>query len=347
MDSTDYPPALSKMYSAFEQQQFGVTNCFMCGVNLNSDNSSKEHVIPLWAQSRYRLCDQRLTLLNASTIPYKQLTIPCCKPCNGKYLAPLEKRVSEAVLMGKAEVESLRDYDLFLWLGKIFYGLHFKELFLPADRAGDSDSTITTPHLLSRFQLLHSFLQGVRVPMVFVDCTPASIIVAETQAPADPSYQWWMRDGLDGMFISCQLGTVGLIAVFEDGGVHQRMSASLQHYLGLPMHPIQFRELAAMVYMKAYHCAVVPSYMLHERLGSAEPIEIRETGLGGTPDGKTHFSYNMEEYARVLASFTGCSVDDIYAPPDGVRTFLRNEDGSQKEFGFQEWPWPDLAKIDD
>jgi len=345
MESTDQPPASSKMYNAFEKQRFDVTNCFMCGIDLNSDNRSKEHVIPLWAQNRYRLHNQRLTLLNGSAIPYRQLTIPCCESCNGKYLAPFEKRVSDAVLMGKTAVEALEDYDLFFWLGKIFYGLHFKELFLLADREGVSGTTITTPDLLSRFQLLHSFLQGVRVSMVFVDCMPATILVAETKAPADPSYQWWMRDGLNGMFISCQLGSVGLIAVFEDGGVHKAMSASLQNYLSRPLHPVQFRELAAMVYMKALHCAVVPYYRLYERLGSTEPIEIRETGLQGTSDGQTHVSYTMAEYAKVLASFVGCLLDDIYVPPDGVKTFLRNEDGSQKVFGFNEWPWPNSAKI--
>src|SRR5262249_35334617 len=64
--------------------------CFLCACALNNANRSDEHVIPRWLQREFNLWDQRLTLLNDTDIPYRQLTIPCCTRCNNETFAPLE-----------------------------------------------------------------------------------------------------------------------------------------------------------------------------------------------------------------------------------------------------------------
>ncbi len=84
------------LFDAVEKRRFGPRICFLCGCSLGVENRSEEHVIPKWLQKRFKLLDQRLVLLNGTSIPYKQLTIPCCKPCNNKHLAPIENKVKLA-----------------------------------------------------------------------------------------------------------------------------------------------------------------------------------------------------------------------------------------------------------
>ena len=146
---------MHKLFDAVRNRGFGEDICFLCGCKLTECNRTKEHVIPLWAQQRYRLFDQRMILLNGTEIPYRQLTVPCCFGCNNIHLKPIEDEVSEAVLVGSDAVEAIGPYKLFIWLSKIFYGLLYKELFLQFERSNPQDNdTITDPELLMA-QLSH------------------------------------------------------------------------------------------------------------------------------------------------------------------------------------------------
>ena len=65
--------------------------CFLCGDQLTDAIRSPEHVFPAWLQHRVGLWNQEFTLLNETTIPYRQLTIPCCAECNNEYLGGLKR----------------------------------------------------------------------------------------------------------------------------------------------------------------------------------------------------------------------------------------------------------------
>lgn len=95
--------------------------CFVCGATADSE----EHIIPKWLQSRYDLWNQRIRLPNDTTMPYRQLRIPCCKGCNNEVLSKLET----AVQTGNAT-----DQELWKWAAKIHYGLTRKDDFLAWDR---------------------------------------------------------------------------------------------------------------------------------------------------------------------------------------------------------------------
>jgi hypothetical protein len=213
------------LFRAVRDRQFGHDICFLCGGNLG-DGGTEEHVIPRWAQERFDLWNQRLTLLNGTVIPYRQLTVPCCFACNNQYLEPIENAVARATRNGAAAVRALGDQVLFVWLGKIFYGLLYRELFLTADRRDLSVGMIAQPDLLRHFELHHYFLQSCRVRMSFAEEFPASIFVFDVCEPPDRRHGWDFRDNLATMFISCRVGQVGLIAVLQDGGA-QRLGGRL------------------------------------------------------------------------------------------------------------------------
>jgi len=95
-------PNSAILFAPDKQPQFGREFCFLCGVVLDPERDTDEHVIPRWIQERYELWTERLTLLNHTTlnhttIPYRQLTIPCCVTCNNHHLGKIEMQVQQRV----------------------------------------------------------------------------------------------------------------------------------------------------------------------------------------------------------------------------------------------------------
>jgi hypothetical protein len=135
------------LFHAVERRRFGRSTCFLCGRRLTPTNRTDEHVFPKWVQSRFSLWNQKLTLLNGTQIPYRSLTIPCCRTCNGKHLSVIENTVKTATLKGHRAVSELDPLTLFLWLGKIFYGLLYKELFLVKDKKSGRKTPIADKRL--------------------------------------------------------------------------------------------------------------------------------------------------------------------------------------------------------
>src|SRR5262249_3025796 len=93
--------------------------CFICACVLDDTNRTAEHVVPRWLQERFSLWNKRLFLLNGTSIPYRQLTIPCCFECNNQRLCPLENRISNAIATGYEAIRQLPPLDLFRWFAKI------------------------------------------------------------------------------------------------------------------------------------------------------------------------------------------------------------------------------------
>jgi hypothetical protein len=114
--------------------RFGASTCFLCSAPLRSKNRSEEHVFPKWLQNRFKLWNQRLDLINMTSMPYRQLTIPCCKTCNGVHLGKLEKVMQLAIESGPNAVEELPPAIVYMWLSKTFYGVLYRESLLRADR---------------------------------------------------------------------------------------------------------------------------------------------------------------------------------------------------------------------
>src|SRR6185437_5427329 len=121
-------------------------------------NRSDEHVIPRWVQDRFGLWNERLNLLNGSSIPYRQLTVPCCRTCNNVHLSQIENRVRSAVALGFEAARELDQKTWFLWLGKIFYGLLLREYFLKRDRKSPRTGRIVPRSLIEQYELHHTML---------------------------------------------------------------------------------------------------------------------------------------------------------------------------------------------
>jgi len=238
-------PELTGIFKQLEEHTFTADECFLCGCVLVKENKTEEHVIPKWLQSKFNLWDQQITLLNGTYLPYRLLTIPCCKTCNNIYLSPFEIKVNKAFNGGFEVFKNLDKKTLFLWLGKIYFGLLYKELFLSLDRKNPKKGTILTSEYMNFFYNHFLFLQGIREKHVFNGFFPASIYLFKTQLSNIIENQWDIFDNQSTMFISIRMGEIGIIAALQDCETIIGFGSAYDQHREIDLHPLQFREIAA------------------------------------------------------------------------------------------------------
>jgi hypothetical protein len=224
-------------------------SCFLCGSS--TEAITQEHVFPKWLQRRYRLWDQKIGLLNGTLIPYRYLQIPCCVSCNNEDLSALESTISTAVTAGYEACAALDQRLLYLWVGKLFYGILRKEIILAVDRSRPGGGTILPASTLEGFSNLHLFLQGIRGCHQFSGDPPYSVIVCnlhDLRAPMD----YCFRDNLFYLTAAMRMGDVGIMVVFEDAGLTtETYGRYVSDVNGRKLHPLQFDELYARVTYQA------------------------------------------------------------------------------------------------
>lgn len=112
------------LYDPERDRSFTKTRCFLCGVDLDDENRTDEHLFSHWIQHEFDLWDQTLDLFNETTIPYRQVVIPCCNPCNTIHLKRIEDQILQAYRQG---IEAFRELDesvVFIWLSFLNIRLH-------------------------------------------------------------------------------------------------------------------------------------------------------------------------------------------------------------------------------
>jgi len=326
---------LSQLINRLHLQEFNQTTCFLCARSLETLESTDEHVIPRWAQKRYNLWDQKLTLLNNTFISYRQLTVPCCKECNTYRLQPIEVSMADAVLKGPHAVRDLGLETLFLWLGKIFYGILYRELFLLFDRSANNSITIATPEMLQQYETHVLFLQQARESIKLVDFCPGSFFVFRTQNLKRPEYQWDFCDNIETMFIGIRMGEVGVIGILQDGGAQQYFDEEYKDLLDHPLHPIQFRELCAHFSYRSTLATRTPKYFTIE----GKPHQTYQLPLGGFSVKPLFEGWDPATYAKFLSQYTGAPYERVFEPPDKVKTILRDEAGKPVFMDFNKYPF--------
>ena len=326
------------IYHAIDRQRLDQSACFLCGVQLTTATRSDEHVIPSWVQDRFELWNRRMTLLNGTSIPYRQLMIPCCRTCNNEHLSRIERDVRDAVLSGYQATSALSETTLFLWLAKIFYGLLFKERFLLAERRSAGSASIVSTELLKQFSLHHTFLQAARVPIAFETGLPASVFVFPVQAPPDIRGQFDFRDSFEHLVISVRLGEVGILAALQDGRAQRdHWATELGRYADRPLHPLQFVELTAQFFYRATLLSRTPKFVI---ASANENTTVIQSPLGGFSLRPLFDDWDVRRYAQILAQFSGQPLDELFQAPDSIRTWLDDADGERAHFDFTDQPWP-------
>jgi hypothetical protein len=312
---------------------YGRDECFLCGAPLTPVTRTWEHVFPQWILREFDVWEARLTLLNGTDIPYSQLKIPCCLACNGGLLATIERTVATAYRSGIAGFRALGEETLFLWLGKILYGLLVRELHLPADRRDPEAGMIVEPDDLQQFQMHHYLLQGA-VRRVRWGTFPASIFLFDTKTSDDAHANFDFSDGPHGPFLSLRIGGVGIFAVLQDWGAARN---TLELTPPQSLAPVQFRELSAFMRYYAYRFKRTPTILVGKPADG--PAEVTCLPLGGLSGGPLYDPFEPEAFAAVLGHALDVPAEWLLI--DGrIRTWMTNDQGEAWDLPFQAWPLP-------
>jgi len=302
--------------------------CFLCGVPLDAERQTDEHVIPRWVQDRYDLWNQRLTLLNGTEIPYRQLTIPCCATCNNVHLGRIETEMQQACDAGITALRKVAPRTIFLWASKIVYGLLYREHLLPWDRRAPGEGPIVPKEELERFRLLHQFLQAARLSVDFSPWLPASIFVFETLEPSDQAMAFDYWDDLEYLSLSIRIGKVGIVVCLQDGAaVEQSFADHYSDFQKFGLHRIQFAEVSAQIFYDLRRLTRTPKFLLYD---SADRAQVMLMPLGGLSTKPLFTDFKLAEYAKVLSHFTRIPFEALHPEPDGVISWIRKGEELQQ-----------------
>lgn len=210
--------------------------------------------------SRYDLHERQIKLLDMSIVRYQDLRIACCPTCRTQHVEPLEARVEAAAAQGLAGLRALDEQTLFLWLGKMFYGILVTELLTEMNPLARPQYPLAeNAQLFRRFQAFYQPFQSLRVPMEYEDFVPGSIFILEVD-PREDDLLFAYDDDLSTITFSIKLGNAQVMACLVDNGIIRQAMRRVYQDAHRPLHPVQAAEFKARVYYAAYLLNVVPDY---------------------------------------------------------------------------------------
>ncbi len=286
-------------YDPFAGMRFGPATCFLSGEYVGVADTIP--VFADWLQVRYHLAERPILLLDQSIATVAGLRIPA-SPAARRRVAALESQVEAAAAQGLAALRALPAETLFLWLGKMFYGIFITELFREQEPLVKPRYPLAeNAALLRKFQAFFVLLQGLRVPTEYADFVPASVFVLEVEPGHDgPVFEY--DDDLNTLVFSIRLDSVVLIACLVDIGlIAQAMRGVYAEAGQRPLHPAQVAEFKARVYYAAHLLHVVPDiYPRPPRPGDEKMVF---DGLLDDVSGAVFNPWENVPYAHVLEEF--------------------------------------------
>ena len=169
--------------NAYELTQINdnyLDRCVMCRDKLSEETRSAEHIYPKWLQNQFCLWDKKLRLPNDSTIPYRQMTVPCCKACNGGVMSDWEKHIGNAVSQGYEAFVKLDEEIIAWWVYKLYYTKLVKELSLRTDIKDPESETIITDKLLAEYNPIYYYMCELLKGTKFLDPKPYELYIYRT-----------------------------------------------------------------------------------------------------------------------------------------------------------------------
>ena len=315
----------NKKYIFEEKRSFSIDRCFVCDELLTEENVTEEHIYPKWLQRKFNLYNQKISLLNGTFIPYRNLKVPCCKECNEKMSARIEKPMEQAVERGYDGFISLDRNIVFQWLNKLSYGMLYKEAMLLRER-NNKDSGYIVPHeILNDLHMKYVFLVSIVRDTEYVH-EPYSLLVFRIKPDAKNPY--WGFDGFATPVSCFCMDDIGIIAHLQDNGFNEdffRERRSMNDLLQKELHIVQFREVVAKFLYKSSLFLRNPAYVMF--MGDNAPKQIISQGMSGIG----YADWEQESYARVLEFFWqdfGIPFQEIYKGDDKVLSVLWDENGN-------------------
>ena len=317
------PHEASSVVSPHEQflvertQQFGADHCFLCGkyIPVGSADRTSEHVFPKWLLRALNLWDSSVSQIDGRPLRYRQLTVPCCSICNGGDLSAIESRVRVAFAEGLEAFAALDRRDLFLWLGKIYYGLVYKESLQPLYvRESAGPRLLPAEHL--RSVAFHHFLLQAAAGVVSWQPSqpgPATFHFFECLDSDEPRMRFDYMDDVVIPMLGIRMGRIGVIAVLQDWGRSEGvLQPQIEAARAFALHPTQFREAYARLAYVTESSWRDLTHVVASRDGVATVITRDAGSFGGT--------WVWADFAPRLARAWAVPVEAIFDGAKGMST---------------------------
>lgn len=283
-------------------QKFGPDDCFLCGADLSVAPGTRtdEHVFPKWLLQELNLWDDSIIQLNGRLAHYRRLKVPCCQRCNGEHLSRVEARVKNAYLKGLSGFRELDRRDLLVWLGKIYYGIIYRESHVPRSVRDQFGERLVPTEYLKTLSFHHFLLQVVadRVDWSPRYPGPASFHFFECLDDEDPGRRFDYLDDLDVPMLGIRMGRIGVVCVLQDWGRSENVQQNhLRTARTMRLHPTQFREVYGRL---KYMTDSSWKDNIHPVVGGSQCVTVFYN-----PDQEFRGDVDPEEQAHVLASVWG------------------------------------------
>lgn len=310
-----------QFFNPFDELLFDDTFCFLTG---EEENLTTIDVFPYWFLELSKTTEKRLKMMDKGVeIPYKDLKLPCSLKVQTSFM-DLDNKVKEAFLKGYDGLKSLNDHELFLWIGKIVYGvLYFEFHFERKMNEKQGDIFGISEPLMEKLSLFHLMLQSLVTPIQFTGVKPWSITIVKNKYSEDiVNY----RDDAVNLMFSVSTNGFGLIACLQDNGVVAGMHRSIIEKIGTSvLHPVQFEEL----WSKFIYTNYLLQYPASYKFGKNEKgLIIHGVPIEATGNEPLFHHWDDQTFSTVLGNYWkpwGIKEKEIYVEPHSPLSFLENE----------------------
>lgn len=311
------------LFNPFETLHFDNETCFLSGKDLQSADESIS-VFPEWILDRFTLKDKKFRMLDQVTgIRYGELKLPCSPEVKNAFNI-LEEEIQTAFTNGYEEIKKIPEQKLFLWMGKLVYGVLYNDLTLEMSRTEKKEKNFKmSPLLRKRFGKFHLMLQSLMVPMEFRGLKPWSIRIVKLKYSND-TFNY--KDEPIRLNFSLGMNGFGIVACLQDNGAVGFMQQDIiQKIAEKILHPIQFEELCARFLYANYLLKSNPQHIIEP---TKEKIIIESVPLTETADNPLFDNWDDNMFAQVLAGYWepwGLTKNEIITLPDAPISFLEND----------------------
>lgn len=313
------------LFNPFDNLNFNSNTCFLTGMDLSSDNE-QVCIFPDWILDRFSLRDKKFKMMDQVTsIRYEDLRLPC-SPEVRNALTILDEEIKNAFTVGYEEVVKIPEERLFLWMGKIVYGVLYSDLCLEISRStkrANGKIFKISELLKTKFAKFHLMLQSLMVPMEFKGAKPWSIRIVKLKYSMD-TFNY--KDEPVNLNFSLGMNGFGIVACLQDNGIiGMNQQDILDKISDKILHPIQFEELCARFLYANYLLKEQSHHIINP---TEEKIIIESIPMSDDPLGSLFGMWDDNMFAQVLTGYWepwGFTKNDIITLPDSPISFLEND----------------------
>lgn len=160
-------------FNPFETLLFNDNTCFLTGEDLTDKNRAFVYFFPEWVMDQFECWNRKIVMMDPqNSYLFKDLKLPCSLAVKEAF-DRLDEKIKAGFESGYEAMKTLEEEKLFLWMGKIVYGMLYYELQIEKRTALEKDEDFQMhDYLKERFGYFHLMLQSIVNPIEYGERKP-------------------------------------------------------------------------------------------------------------------------------------------------------------------------------